>query len=151
LDTDPEEASPMTTHTDVASPTTTMTATTAAATTVADTMRDTRETLSVSRLFGEPYLVDGLTIIPVARISGGAGGGGGEGKNAEESGGGFGTGFGLGARPVGVYEVRNGESTWKPVIDATMLMRRFQVLVGVVVVCVTLVTLRRGGRHHPAR
>ena len=60
-------------------------------------IKGTRDSLSVSRSFGDAYVVDGVTVIPVARVAGGAGGGGGEGVDeAGESGGGFGTGFGLG-------------------------------------------------------
>jgi len=110
---------------------------------VLDSIRGTRDAISVRRVFGEPYVLDEVTIIPVARVSGGAAGGGGEGTNAEESGGGFGTGFGLGAQPVGVYEIRDGESTWKPAVDVTRLLKGFQVLAGIITVCVTLVARHR--------
>ena len=77
---------------------------------VFDNLRGVRDALSVRRVFGDPFVVDGVTIVPVARVSGGAGGGGGEGTGPDESGGrGFGTGFGLTARPVGVYRIENGE------------------------------------------
>ena len=77
---------------------------------VLDDLRSTRDLLSVRRVFGDPYTVDGATIIPVARVAGGGGGGGGEGTGPDESGGhGFGTGFGLGARPVGVYRISDGD------------------------------------------
>ena len=104
------------------------------------------ETLAVRRVFGDPYELDGCTVIPVARVMGGAGGGGGEGNRAGDSGGGFGTGFGLEARPVGVYQVRGGEVVWKPAIDATRLAKGGQVLAGVVAVCLTLVICTRRSR-----
>jgi len=116
--------------------------------TVLDSIRGTRDALSVRRVFGEPYVLDGVTIIPVARVVGGAGGGGGDGTNAEESGSGFGTGFGLGAHPVGVYEVRDGESTWKPAVDVTRLLKGIQVLVGVIAVCIALVARHRNASGH---
>ncbi len=111
---------------------------------ILDDIRGTRDALSIHRIFGDPYTVDGVTIIPVARISGGGGGGGGEGTGPHDQGGrGFGSGFGLGARPVGVYEIKNGNVSWKPAIDADRLARGTQVLAAIVSVCVTLVRLRR--------
>jgi uncharacterized spore protein YtfJ len=113
-------------------------------TAVLDSIRGTRDAISVRRVFGDPYEVDGVTLIPVARVAGGGGGGGGEGQGKDaETGSGFGTGFGLQARPVGVYEVHDGTVEWKPTIDVSFLVRGGQVLAGIVAVCVTLVLLRR--------
>lgn len=73
---------------------------------VLDYLRGVRDTLSVRRVFGDPHTIDGITIIPVARIVGGGGGGGGDGIDADNGEGhGFGTGFGLGARPVGLSAI----------------------------------------------
>ncbi|MCB0998745.1 MAG: hypothetical protein KDB40_05555 [Acidimicrobiales bacterium] len=111
---------------------------------VLDDIGGTRDALSVRRVFGDPYTVDGTTIIPVARVAGGAGGGAGAGTDADKGGGhGFGTGFGLGARPVGVYEIRDGHVAWKPTVDADRLAHGGQVLAAIAVICVTLVLLRR--------
>lgn len=74
-----------------------------------DSIRGTRDALSVRRVFGDPYEHNGVTVIPVARVAGGAGGGGGEGVDEERKGNGFGTGFGLRAHPVGMYEISNGK------------------------------------------
>ena len=109
-----------------------------------DDLRGIRDALSVRRVFGDPCTIDGITIIPVARIAGGGGGGGGEGTGPDESGGhGFGTGFGLGARPVGLYRIQGGNVAWKPTIDIDRLARGTQVLAGIATVCATLVLLRR--------
>ena len=102
-----------------------------------------RDALNVRRVFGEPYEVDGTTVIPVARVSGGAGGGGGESQESDAPGSGFGGGFGMQARPVGVYEVRHGEVVWKPSVDVTQLARRGQALGGLAMLCITLLLLRR--------
>ncbi len=76
--------------------------------------------------------------------NGGGGGGRGEGTGPGNEGGqGFGTGFGLGARPVGVYEIRDRSLHWKPAIDVDRLARGAQVLAGIVTACVSLVVLRR--------
>jgi len=110
---------------------------------VTDSLRGTRDALTVRRVFGDAYELDGITVIPVARVMGGGGGGGGEGTKANESGGGFGTGFGLRVHPIGVYQVRNGEVVWKPAVDAGRLAKGGQVLGGLAIVCATLVFLRR--------
>jgi uncharacterized spore protein YtfJ len=123
--------------------TTTAEQTAESTTTVLDNIRGTHDALSVRRVFGDPVEAGGVTIIPVARVSGGAGGGGGQGSSDKENGSGFGTGFGIQARPVGVYAVRNGEVEWKPTVDVTRLAHGGQVLAGIVSVCVTLILLRR--------
>jgi uncharacterized spore protein YtfJ len=110
---------------------------------VLENIRGTYDAINVKRVFGEPYQVNGLTVIPVARVAGGAGGGGGQGTNGGESGKGFGTGFGVHARPVGVYEVRGDDVVWKPAIDVNRLARGGQILGGIFAVCATLVLLRR--------
>lgn len=114
-----------------------------AMTEVLDSIRATRDALSVRRVFGDPYEIDGVTIIPVARVAGGAGGGGGEGSGKGENGSGFGTGFGLGAVPVGVYEIHDGKAEWKPAVDVNRVVKGGQVLAGIIAVCLTLVLWRR--------
>lgn len=107
-------------------------------------LRSTRDAMTVRGVYGPAYELDGVTIIPVARITGGAGGGGGEGTGPDDAGGhGFGTGFGFGAHPVGVYEIRDGRVEWKPSVDVNRLARGGQVLGGIVAVCLTLILLRR--------
>ncbi len=111
---------------------------------ILDGLKGTRDALSVHRVFGDPVTIGGLTIIPVARVSGGAGGGGGEGTGPGDEGGhGFGSGFGLGAQAVGVYEIRDGELSWKPAIDVNRLLRGGQVVASIISVCTCLVLLRR--------
>ena len=68
---------------------------------VIDSIKGTRDAISVKRVFGDAYELDGVTIIPVASVSGGGGGGGGEGEGPQkEQGSGFGTGFGIHAAHV---------------------------------------------------
>jgi uncharacterized spore protein YtfJ len=45
---------------------------------VHDVIAQARDALTVKRVFGEPYEKDGVTVIPAARVQGGAGAGGGE-------------------------------------------------------------------------
>jgi uncharacterized spore protein YtfJ len=108
---------------------------------LSENLQGVRDLVSVRRVFGEAYEVDGVTIIPVAKVGGGGGGGGGD----DESGGagGFGSGFGVGAAPVGVYEVRDGKAEWKPAVDVNRIAKGGQVLAGIISVCITLVLLKR--------
>ena len=80
---------------------------------VNDGIRTAREALSARTVYGEPITQDGVTVIPVASVRGGAGG------REGEDGTGGGRGFGINARPVGAFLIKDGDVTWKPAIDAT--------------------------------
>jgi uncharacterized spore protein YtfJ len=111
---------------------------------VLSSIKGTKDSMSVRRAFGDPYELGGVSVIPVARIAGGAGGGGGEGVDEEgASGGGFGTGFGMGVVPIGVYEVRGERVEWKPTVDVNRVIKGAQVLAGIMVVCIALVIRSR--------
>jgi uncharacterized spore protein YtfJ len=101
-----------------------------------------KDVMTVKRVFGDAYEVDGTTIIPVAAVRGGAGGGGGEGTapDAQGTGTGAGLGFGVSARPVGAYVVRTGEVTWVPSIDVTRI-----VLASLILAAVAALLCRRRG------
>jgi len=87
---------------------------------VKDLMDSWHDTYSVRRVFGDPIEHEGVTVIPVAMVTGG--GGGGSGQSAEESAGeGEGGGFGGMARPAGVYVVRADSVEWQPALDVTLL------------------------------
>jgi uncharacterized spore protein YtfJ len=103
-----------------------------------------RDAMSVKRVFGEPYEKDGVTVIPVAKIMGGAGAGSGPVAKAGadaiagEPGAtpqGSGWGYGLGASPAGVYVIRGSDVEWKPAIDVNRLavQRAVVVVVGLLV------------------
>lgn len=94
---------------------------------VEELIAQARDALTIKRVFGEPYQADGVTVIPAARVQGGAGGGGGEGPAGQGSG--SGSGFALNARPVGAYVIRDGEMTWKPAVDLTRVILGSQVVV----------------------
>jgi uncharacterized spore protein YtfJ len=114
---------------------------------VLNSIKGTKDSMSVRRAFGDPYEIDGVTVIPVARVAGGAGGGGGDGVDeAGASGGGFGTGFGMGVVPIGVYEVRGDRVEWKPTVDVNRVVKGAQVLAGVIAVCIALVIRARSAR-----
>jgi uncharacterized spore protein YtfJ len=87
---------------------------------------NTRDALTVQRVFGPPYEREGVTIIPAAVVRGGAGGG--EGEDGD-TGRGQGGGFGISERPVGVYRVVGDDVRWVPAIDATKVILMGQVVV----------------------
>jgi uncharacterized spore protein YtfJ len=102
---------------------------------VQDVIAQARDTLTVKRVFGEPYEKDGVTVIPAARIQGGAGGGTGE--DPQGQGRGSGSGFGVTARPVGAFIIRDGDLNWRPAVDVNRI-----ILGGQVVLVVALLTIR---------
>jgi uncharacterized spore protein YtfJ len=102
---------------------------------VQDVIAQARDTLTVKRVFGEPYEKDGVTVIPAARVQGGAGGGTGEDPNGQ--GRGSGSGFGVTARPVGAFIIRDGELNWRPAVDVNRI-----ILGGQIVAVVALLTVR---------
>ena len=102
---------------------------------VQDVIAQAKDTLTVKRVFGEPYEKDGVTVIPAARVQGGAGGGSGE--DADSQGRGSGSGFGVTARPVGAFIIRDGDLSWRPAVDVNRI-----ILGGQLVVVVALLTVR---------
>jgi uncharacterized spore protein YtfJ len=102
---------------------------------VQEILAQARDSMTVKRVFGEPYEKDGVTVIPAARVQGGAGAGGGE--DPQGQGKGSGSGFGVTARPVGAYVLREGELSWRPAVDVNRI-----ILGGQAVVIVALLTIR---------
>src|SRR5512132_4694645 len=102
---------------------------------VQDVIAQARDTMTVKRVFGEPYEKDGVTIIPAARVQGGAGGGSGD--DPQGQGRGSGGGCGVTARPAGAFIIRGGELSWRPAVDVNRI-----VLGGQVVVIIALLTVR---------
>jgi uncharacterized spore protein YtfJ len=102
---------------------------------VEDIVSTARDAITVKRVFGESYEHDGLTIVPVAAVSGGFGGGSGHDEKGQE---GEGGGFGVSGRPVGAYVVQGRTVRWKPAFDVTRTVSAVAM-----VACVYLVTRRR--------
>ncbi|HEU0235049.1 MAG TPA: spore germination protein GerW family protein [Candidatus Limnocylindrales bacterium] len=114
---------------------------------VEELMEQARDTITVKRVFGEPYVKNGTTVIPVASVMGGAGGGEGGGPmpmpGVEGEAGsspamatGMGAGFGVRATPAGAYVIHGDEVVWQPAIDVTRIevMNRALAIVGLLVV-----------------
>lgn len=100
-----------------------------------------RDQLSVGRVFGEPIERDGMTIVPVARVMGGAGGG--EGSDPAQQG--EGGGWGVVARPAGVYVIKGETVQWKPAVDAD----RVVAITGVLIVAVAVSRAISGRGRRP--
>jgi uncharacterized spore protein YtfJ len=121
-----------------------------------EVLNHARDAMTVKRVFGDSYEKDGVTVIPVANVMGGAGGGGGSGagvpagtgdaavaNGAPESG--YGIGYGMRATPAGVYVIKNGEVEWKPAVDVNRdaLQRTGAIIVGLFVLRSIIRTLVR--------
>jgi uncharacterized spore protein YtfJ len=108
------------------------------ATKTLDLLRNVRESMTARSVVAEPIEQDGLTVIPVARVSGGGGGGGGTGPGTSgEEGTGTGAGFGMSSRPVGAFIIKDGAVQWRPAVDVNRI-----ILGGQIVAIVALLTIR---------
>jgi uncharacterized spore protein YtfJ len=97
-----------------------------------DVVNEARGAMRASEVFGAPYEKNGVTIIPAAKISGGAGGGGDQ-QNPQAGG----VGFGVSSRPVGAFVIKGGDVSWQPAIDLNRV-----ILMGQLVAIVALMTAR---------
>ena len=93
---------------------------------VDELLEGARESISVGRVFGEPYRNNGVVLIPAASVAGG--GGAGEGDPGEGQPGGTGGGFGMAGRPVGAYQIKGDEVTWVPAADTTRVIILSEIL-----------------------
>jgi uncharacterized spore protein YtfJ len=99
---------------------------------VMDVVNEAKGAMRASEVFGAPYEKNGITIIPAAKIAGGAGGGGDQ-QNPQAGG----VGFGVSSRPVGAFVIKGDEVRWQPALDLNRV-----VLMSQVVVIVALLTAR---------
>jgi uncharacterized spore protein YtfJ len=82
-------------------------------------LNQAKDTLTVKRVYAEPFEKNGLTVIPAAAVGGGAGGGTGHDEKGQE---GEGGGFGMRARPAGAYLIKDGQLTWRPAVDPNRII-----------------------------
>jgi uncharacterized spore protein YtfJ len=78
-----------------------------------------RDAMTVRRVFGDPVVQDGVTVIPCALVLGGLGGGTGQSGEGDTGSGG---GFGVVAVPAGVYRIAGGRVKWQPALNANLLV-----------------------------
>ncbi|MBC7291021.1 MAG: sporulation protein [Actinotalea sp.] len=108
--------------------------------------------LTPRKAFGEPIVQDGVTLVPVARVTGLSGGGGGQGPTphgAESQGDGAGEASGSGGglavqvRPLGVYVVEGPVVTWRPALDVQRIVLGGQAVGALAILTVLVAVLRR--------
>ena len=135
-----------------------MTASTMVDANALETIREMVDGATVGKVFGPPITQDGITVLPVARVSGGGGGGsgtaeaqrpggteGGTRSGAHEAGG-IGGGLGLTAKPLGVFVIRDGHVGWRPALDLNKV-----ILGGQCVMITALLVIRAIGKARAAR
>jgi uncharacterized spore protein YtfJ len=97
-----------------------------------------RDAMTVRRVFGDPHVQDGVTVIPAALVIGGVGVGSGQSGGDAGDGG----GFGVIALPRGAFTIKAGQVRWHPAVDVNLLA------VTAMVVVVTYLRARsRSARH----
>jgi uncharacterized spore protein YtfJ len=101
---------------------------------VQEVLSQSRDAMSVGRVFGEPIERNGVTIVPVAQVMGGGGGGGGQSDKGEQ---GSGVGYGMRAIPAGVYLIKGDDVEWKPAVDVNRA-----ILGGQLIAIFVLLTIR---------
>jgi uncharacterized spore protein YtfJ len=93
-------------------------------------MDQVKDVVGSATVFGEPYVKNGLTVIPASKVSVAGGGGG----SSDQQGG---SGFGLDARPIGVFVVKGDEVAWVPALDLSRV-----IILGQLVGLITILSLR---------
>ncbi len=104
---------------------------------VRELMAQARDGMTVKQVFGDLVERNGVTVIPVARVTGGAGGGTATPTDQAESGG-TGGRFGIRASPAGVYVIRGESVHWEPALDLN------RVILGGQFVAIVLILAIRG-------
>jgi uncharacterized spore protein YtfJ len=103
----------------------------------AEVIEDASEKIGAKRVFGEPYEKNGVTIIPAARVMGGAGGGEGEmpqqgeglpGEEGAKRPFGSGVGYGMSGRPAGAFVIKGDQVTWMPALDVNRIVFGAQIV-----------------------
>jgi uncharacterized spore protein YtfJ len=78
-----------------------------------------RDAMTVRRVFADPHVQDGVTVLPAAVVIGGMGAGSGQ-RGAGEAG--DGGGFGVIALPVGAFTIKAGRVRWHPSVSVNLLV-----------------------------
>ncbi len=117
---------------------------------VDEVLGQARDAMSVKRVFGDPIEKNGVMIIPVARVMGGAGAGTGPnegrqgtgdeasdepGASGKSAGTQSGVGFGAMAGPAGAYVIKGDQVKWQPAIS----IERMAIIGGFIAVPVLLI------------
>jgi uncharacterized spore protein YtfJ len=115
---------------------------------VKEILEQARDTMTARRVFGEPIERDGLVVIPVASVRGGAGAGTGDREGGAEGGKdhgarGAGGGWGADARPAGVFVISGENVSWQPAVDLNRIVLGGQVAFAIGLIVAGLVVRDR--------
>ncbi len=115
-------------------------------------LKQAADTLTVRRVFGEPIERDGVLVVPVARVRGGAGAGSGEAGNAQPEGEGRGPtggggGWGAEARGVGVFVISGGDVRWVPALDVNRVILGGQITAVIALLVIRSIIKARRSRR----
>ncbi|GAA2524909.1 spore germination protein GerW family protein [Pilimelia columellifera] len=114
-----------------------------------ETIRELVDSAKADNVFGAPITRDEMTVLPVAKVSGGGGGGTGAVPTTPgREGTGTGAGLGLSAKPLGVYVIKEGRVAWRPAVDVNKVVMGVQ---AVAIVGLLVVRTLLKGRRAPFR
>lgn len=114
---------------------------------VLEAVREVVDNAAAGKVFGAPIIEDGVTVLPVAKVSGGGGGGSGTGPAQEgKETGGTGGGMGVSAKPLGVFVIRKGRVRWQPALDMNKVIVGGQIL-GVIALLTLRALIKARGRR----
>jgi uncharacterized spore protein YtfJ len=99
--------------------------------------------VGATTIVGTPIERDGVTVVPMARASCGFGGGSGSGGEGQQRGEGTGGGGGANVRPVGYIEIKNGQATFRPIVDPNTMLQVALMFAGTFAVLAGLRAVRR--------
>jgi uncharacterized spore protein YtfJ len=74
-------------------------------------------------IYGNPVDREGVTVIPVAKVSYGFGGGEGNANPKEKDSQGSGGGGAITVKPAGYIEIKNGKATYRPIVEPLAIIR----------------------------
>jgi uncharacterized spore protein YtfJ len=110
---------------------------------IEDILAKANDTMTVKRVFGDPFEKDGMTVIPVAAFSGGGGGGSGQDEGGS---GGSGGGYGISAKPLGAYVIKDGKLSWQPAIDVNKVIFGGQIVAIIALLVIRSILKSRASR-----
>jgi uncharacterized spore protein YtfJ len=113
---------------------------------ITELMDKVQDSTTVRRVYGEPIIQEGVTVIPVAKVAGGGGGGIGKQEGGDKPGEGSGGGFGVGVTPTGVFVIKEGKVRWQPAVDVNRVILGGQ-LVAIVALLTIRTIVRQRARH----
>jgi hypothetical protein len=85
---------------------------------VQEILDEARKSIGAQGVYADPYVHNGLTVIPAATVAGGGGAGGGDSPDGHGGGG----GFGVKSRPTGAWVIENGVVRWKTAFDLNRIV-----------------------------